>query len=71
MNLLGLSIWRVVQCANKTTTQYRHVKHVSLQRAVANEVQRMTLVGDVDNRIAIIVDDLADTCGTVVKAAEK
>ena len=41
------------------------------QRAVANEVQRMTLVGDVDNRIAIIVDDLADTCGTVVKAAEK
>ena len=31
----------------------------------------MTLVGDVDNRTAIIVDDLADTCGTVVKAAEK
>lgn len=31
----------------------------------------MTLVGDVQNRIAIIVDDLADTCGTVVKAAEK
>jgi ribose-phosphate pyrophosphokinase len=42
-----------------------------LQRAVANEVQRMTLVGDVDNKAAIIVDDLADTCGTVVKAAEK
>ena len=41
------------------------------QRAVANEVQRMTLVGDVTGRTAIIVDDLADTCGTVVKAAEK
>ena len=30
----------------------------------------MVLVGDVENKIAILVDDMADTCGTLVKAAE-
>jgi hypothetical protein len=30
----------------------------------------MTLVGDVKGKIAILVDDMADTCGTLAKAAE-
>lgn len=30
----------------------------------------MVLVGDVKDRIAIIVDDMADTCGTLCKAAD-
>ena len=30
----------------------------------------MVLVGDVRDKIAIIVDDMADTCGTLVKAAD-
>lgn len=30
----------------------------------------MTLVGDVAGKIAILVDDMADTCGTLVKAAD-
>lgn len=30
----------------------------------------MVLVGDVSDRIAIIVDDMADTCGTLCKAAD-
>ena len=30
----------------------------------------MTLVGDVQGKVAILVDDMADTCGTLVKAAE-
>ena len=31
----------------------------------------MVLVGDVTNRIAILVDDMADTCGTFCLAAQK
>lgn len=30
----------------------------------------MVLVGDVQDKIAILVDDMADTCGTLVKAAD-
>lgn len=40
------------------------------ERARANEVSKMVLVGDVTNKICIIVDDMADTCGTLAKAAE-
>lgn len=40
------------------------------ERARPNEVSRMVLVGDVVDKIAILVDDMADTCGTLVKAAE-
>jgi ribose-phosphate pyrophosphokinase len=40
------------------------------ERSRPNEVSRMTLVGDVAGRIAILVDDMADTCGTLVKAAD-
>ncbi|CAN3355731.1 ribose-phosphate pyrophosphokinase 3 [Diutina catenulata] len=39
------------------------------ERAKANEVSRMVLVGDVTDKICIIVDDMADTCGTLAKAA--
>jgi ribose-phosphate pyrophosphokinase len=30
----------------------------------------MVLVGDVKDKIAILVDDMADTCGTLAKAAQ-
>src|SRR4051794_1944871 len=40
------------------------------ERARPNEVSRMTLVGNVKDKIAILVDDMADTCGTLCKAAD-
>jgi ribose-phosphate pyrophosphokinase len=30
----------------------------------------MTLVGQVKGKVAIVIDDMADTCGTLAKAAE-
>ncbi|KAL7307045.1 ribose-phosphate pyrophosphokinase 1 isoform X1 [Trichogramma pretiosum] len=41
------------------------------ERKKANEVASMVLVGDVKDRVAILVDDMADTCGTIVHAADK
>ena len=37
----------------------------------ANEVDRVVLVGDVKDRVAILVDDTADACGTICHAADK
>ena len=38
-------------------------------RARANEVNSMTIIGDVRDRDVIIVDDMIDTAGTITKAA--
>ncbi|KAG6890407.1 hypothetical protein C0995_008761 [Termitomyces sp. Mi166 len=40
------------------------------ERKKANEVSRMVLVGHVRDKIAILVDDMADTCGTLCLAAQ-
>ncbi|KAF3698924.1 Ribose-phosphate pyrophosphokinase 1 [Channa argus] len=41
------------------------------ERKKANEVDHMVLVGDVTDRVSILVDDIGDTCGTICHAAEK
>ena len=41
------------------------------ERKKSNEVASMVLVGDAKDRVAILVDDMADTCGTICHAAEK
>jgi len=40
------------------------------ERKKANEVSGMILVGDVAGKVALIVDDIADTCGTTQLAAK-
>jgi ribose-phosphate pyrophosphokinase len=39
------------------------------ERPRPNVVGRMVLVGDVRDKVTILVDDMADTCGTLAKAA--
>merc|ERR1712029_823484 len=41
------------------------------ERKKANEVASMVLVGDAKDKIAIPIDDMADTCGTIVQVAQK
>lgn len=43
---------------------------VDKYRSQANEVHSMRLIGDVRGKHALIVDDLVDTAGTLVRAAE-
>lgn len=40
------------------------------QRAKANVVEKMTLIGDVVDKDVILIDDMVDTAGTITKAAE-
>lgn len=40
------------------------------ERKKANEVSRMVLVGEVAGKVCVLVDDMADTCGTLGLAAK-
>src|SRR5690606_4647072 len=40
------------------------------ERRVANQVENMMLIGDVQDRNVILLDDMIDTAGTLVKASE-
>ncbi|GAA6059683.1 hypothetical protein JCM10212_000070 [Sporobolomyces blumeae] len=40
------------------------------ERKKANEIARMVLVGNVEGKTAILIDDMADTCGTLALAAK-
>ncbi len=57
---------RAVRMANKlcvsTATIYK-------ERNAPNEISRMVLMGNVENKICVIVDDIIDTAGTACKAA--
>ena len=60
--------YRVTSIADKLNIGFALIHK---ERRKANEVQSMVLVGDVTDRVAILVDDMADTCGTICHAAEK
>ena len=38
-------------------------------RSKANEIEQMTIIGDVSGKNVIVVDDMVDTAGTITKAA--
>lgn len=40
------------------------------QRAKANVVEKITVIGDVKDKNVILIDDMVDTAGTITKAAE-
>ncbi|MBI5457165.1 ribose-phosphate pyrophosphokinase [Candidatus Kaiserbacteria bacterium] len=39
------------------------------EREIPNQIARMKLIGDVKGKIALITDDMADTCGTLARAS--
>ena len=43
---------------------------VDKRRVKPGEVAEMTVIGDVEDQICIIIDDICDTAGTLVKAAQ-
>uniref|UniRef100_A0AAF5DAW2 ribose-phosphate diphosphokinase n=2 Tax=Strongyloides stercoralis TaxID=6248 RepID=A0AAF5DAW2_STRER len=59
---------RVTSIADKLNIDFALIHK---ERKRANEVEKMTLVGNVEGKIAILVDDMADTCGTICLAADK
>uniref|UniRef100_A0A2K5LLY0 ribose-phosphate diphosphokinase n=1 Tax=Cercocebus atys TaxID=9531 RepID=A0A2K5LLY0_CERAT len=63
-----ISFQRVTSIADRLNVEFALIRK---ERKKANEVDRMVLVGDVKDRVAILVDDMADTCGTVCHAADK
>ncbi len=80
-NQLGLHDEDVVVVAPdagriKTAEKLREYLHADLafmykrrSRREANKIEEMAVVGDVDGRACIIVDDMIDTAGTVAKGA--
>lgn len=43
---------------------------ISKEREMPNEVARMKLIGDVKDKVALVIDDMADTSGTLATAAK-
>ena len=76
-----MSSWREVVCMMRTEWMFRATSIADRlgvdfalfhkERKKANEVSRMVLVGHVKDKTAILVDDMADTCGTLVLAAKQ
>jgi len=59
---------RVTSIADKLNVEFALIHK---ERKKANEVESMVLVGSVQDKIAILVDDMADTCGTLKLAGSK
>ena len=58
---------RAVRMANKLCTS---TATIYKERNAPNEISKMVLMGNVKDKICILVDDIIDTAGTACKAAE-
>jgi ribose-phosphate pyrophosphokinase len=54
----------------KRLMKSRDLAIIHKERDIPNQVAKMKLIGDVADKVALIVDDIADTCGTLARAAE-
>lgn len=76
LNLKNLCILSPDQGAVKRATDFCKAfpdatfAMINKKRIKPNEIHSMELVGDVNGKNVIIVDDLVDTCGTLKKAAD-
>lgn len=75
MNLPDLTIASPDTGGTRRAAAYAKILDAELviafkQRERANVVERFTLIGEVKDRNVILVDDIVDTAGTLVKAAD-
>lgn len=54
----------------KRLTKTAELAVINKEREVPNRIRKMNLIGDVKGKIALIVDDIIDTCGTLSGAAD-
>jgi ribose-phosphate pyrophosphokinase len=54
----------------KRLTERADLAIINKQREVPNKVAEVRLIGDVKGKTAVIIDDSADTCGTLSSAAQ-
>ena len=47
-----------------------HLAIVDKRRSAPNQAKAMAVIGDVSDKVAVIVDDMADTAGTMTQAAD-
>lgn len=58
------------QSYGKRLMQHGELAIIHKERDIPNQVARMKLIGDVKGKVALITDDMADTCGTLARAAD-
>ncbi len=50
--------------------KYADLAIIHKEREIPNQIAHMKLIGEVKGKVALIVDDMADTCGTLARAVD-